>query len=409
MRIWKAFTAETVENAEEGHMAVTAEAVVIGGGVMGASVLYNLTLRGVRAPVLLERDALGSGSTGRSSGLVRMHYSTVVNTHLAWESYRTFKSWDETIGGGDVAFVKTGFMAIVSQESVEGLRHNVAIQQSVGVDTSIVSREEAQELAPAFHFEDDEAFAWEPESGHADPSGTAMAYAARARELGATVVLESPALDVEVRNGRVVAVTTAGERYETPIAVVATGPWSPRFLPKLGIDLPLEATRHEVFMIRRPMDRVPFHPGGADMTNLTYFRPEGSDLTLVGNGNTEDVVDPDTYNPRPTMSHLEDVWLRLSKRLPDLADGEFSSGYAGLYTSTPDLHPIVDGVDGIDGLYVCTGFSGHGFKLSPAVGICMAELILDGEARTVDISPLRLNRFARGELNTVTYKFKVIA
>ena len=203
--------------------------------------------------------------------------------------------------------------------------------------------------------------------------------------------------------------TTAGERYETPIAVVATGPWSPRLLPKLGIDLPLEATRHEVFMIRRPMDRVPFHPGGADMTNLTYFRPEGSDLTLVGNGNTEDVVDPDTYNPRPTMSHLEDVWLRLSKRLPDLADGEFSSGYAGLYTSTPDLHPIVDGVDGIDGLYVCTGFSGHGFKLSPAVGICMAELILDGEARTVDISPLRLDRFARGELNTVTYKFKVIA
>ena len=390
-------------------MAVTTEAVVIGGGVMGTSILYNLALRGVGAPVLLERDALGSGSTGRSSGLVRMHYSTVVNAHLAWESYHIFKNWDETIGVGDVAFVKTGFMAIVPEESVEGLRHNVAIQQSVGVETSIVSREEAKQLAPAFHFEDDEAFAWEPESGHADPSGTAMAYAARARDMGATVVLESPALDVEVRNSRVVAVTTAGERYETPIAVVATGPWSPRFLPKLGIDLPLEATRHEVFMIRRPMDRVPFHPGGADMTNLTYFRPEGSDLTLVGNGNAEDVVDPDTYNPRPTMTHLEDVWLRLSKRLPAIADGEFSTGYAGLYTSTPDLHPIVDRVDGIDGLYVCTGFSGHGFKLSPAVGICMAELILDGEARTVDISPLRLDRFARGELNTVTYKFKVIA
>ena len=391
------------------EMTVTTEAVVIGGGVMGASILYNLVSRGVRAPVLLERDTLGSGSTGRSSGLVRMHYSTVVNADLAWKSYRIFKDWDETIGAGDVAFVKTGFIAIVPMDAVEGLKHNVAIQQSVGVETSIVSMQEARELAPAFHFEDGEAFAWEPESGHADPSGTALAYSTRARELGATVVLESPALGVEIRSGRVVAVTTAGERYETPIAVVATGPWSSRFLTKLGIDLPLEATRHEVFFIRRPMDKVPSHPGGADMANLTYFRPEGSDLTLVGNGNAEDVVDPDTYNPRPTTAHLEDVWLRLAKRIPDIAEGAFSTGYAGLYTSTPDLHPIVDRVEGIEGLYICTGFSGHGFKLSPAVGICMAELVLDGAARTVDISPLRMRRFAEGELNPTTYKFRVIA
>ena len=162
-------------------------------------------------------------------------------------------------------------------------------------------------------------------------------------------------------------------------------------------------------MIRQPMDRIPFHPGGADMANLTYFRPEGADLTLVGNGNVEEAVDPDTYNPRPTMDHLEDVWLRLTKRLPDIADGEFFTGYAGLYTSTPDLHPVIDRVDGVAGLYICTGFSGHGFKLSPAVGIVMAELILDGEAKTVDISALRMSRFQEGDLNQITYKFRVIA
>ena len=389
-------------------MTLTTEAVVIGGGVMGTSILYNLVSRGVKSPVLLERDTLGSGSTGRSSGLVRMHYSTVVNAHLAWESYHIFKSFDEMIGG-DVSFVKTGFMAIVPEESVEGLEHNIAVQLSVGVETSRISKEEAQELAPAFRFEDGEAFAWEPESGHADPSGTAMAYATRARELGAEVILESPATDVDIQNGRVVAVTTAGERYETPIAVVSTGPWSSRFLAKLGIDLPLEATRHEVFLIRRPMDRLPSHPGGADMANLTYFRPEGADLTLVGNGNVEDNADPGSYNPRPSMDYLEDVWLRLTRRIPDMADGEFFTGYAGLYTSTPDLHPVVDRVDGVEGLYICTGFSGHGFKLSPAVGTCMAELILDGAGRTVDISPLRISRFAEGDLNQVTYKFRVIA
>ena len=390
-------------------MTTTTDAVVVGGGVMGTSILYNLAARGVKAPVLLERDTLGSGSTGRSSGIIRMHYSTEISTRLAWDSYHIFRNFPDVVGGGDVAFVKTGFLVIAPEDAVDGLEHNTAIQQSVGVPTSIISLEEAREVAPGFVLDESEAFGWEPESGHADPSGTAMAYANRARDLGASVVLESPATDVEVRDDRVVAVVTANERYETPIAVLATGPWSARFLPKLGIDLPLEATRHEVFFIRRPTDLIPTHPGGADLANLTYFRPEGSDLTLVGNGNVEHEVDPDTYNPKPTMEYVEDIWMRLARRIPDMADGEFFTGYAGLYTSTPDMHPVVDKVDGIDGLYVCTGFSGHGFKLSPTVGICMAELVLDGAAQTVDITPLRISRFAEGDLHSITYKFRVIA
>ena len=390
-------------------MTVTTEAVIIGGGVMGTSIAYNLVSRGMKSPVLLERDTLGSGSTGRSSGAVRMHYSTTVNADLAWQSLKVFRNWDDVIGGGDCGFVKTGYMVFVPPDAVDGLEHNIAVQQAVGIDTRIISRDEARELAPMFHHGEDESFAWEPESGHADPSGTALAYANRARDLGADVVLESPALDVEVRKGRVVAVITETERYETDVAVVATGPWSSRFMAKLGYDLPLEATRHEVFLLRRPTDRLPFHPGGADMANLTYFRPEGADLTLVGNGNAEDIADPDDYNPRSTTDHLEDVWLRLSERLPDIADAEFQTGYAGLYTSTPDLHPVVDKVEGIDGLYICTGYSGHGFKLAPAIGIVMAELVLDGEAKSVDITSLRMSRFAEGDLNKTSYKFKVVA
>lgn len=390
-------------------MTVGTDAVVIGGGVMGTSILYNLALRGVRRPVLLERDTLGSGSTGRSSGAVRMHYSTKVNAHLAWESLRIFQNWDDAIGGGDCGFVRTGYMVFVPEESSEGLRHNIALQKAVGIDTSIISKQEAEELAPAFEYPDGESYAWEPQSGHADPSGTAMVYAARAREMGARVILESPVTDIEIVGGRVAAVRTAAQRYETPIAVIATGPWSGRFMKRLGRDLPLEATRHEVFLIRRPIDRLPHHPGGGDMANLTYFRPEGSDLTLVGNGNAEDIADPDDYSPTIHSDHLEDVWLRLARRMPDIADGELFTGYAGLYTSTPDLHPIIDQVHGIDGLYLCTGFSGHGFKLAPAVGICMAEMILDGGSKLVDLTSLRMSRFAEGALNTTTYKFKVIA
>jgi len=375
---------------------------------MGASILYNLASRGVERPVLLERDTLGSGSTGRSSGIIRMHYSTEVSTRLAWHSYHIFMDFDEIVGG-DVAFVKTGFLVIAPEDALDGLQHNTAIQQSVGVPTSIIPLDDAREVAPGFELDESESFGWEPESGHADPSGTAMAFAARARDKGAQIVLESPATDVEVRNGKVVAVVTEKERYETPVAVLATGPWSARFLPKLGIEAPLEATRHEVFFIRRPMDALPSHPGGADLANLTYFRPEGADLTLVGNGNVEHEVDPDSYNPKPSMDYVEDIWMRLAKRIPAIADGDFYTGYAGLYTSTPDLHPIIDKVDGIEGLYVCTGFSGHGFKLSPTVGICMAELVLDGAAKTVDLTPLRLARFAEGDLNTISYKFRVVA
>ena len=390
-------------------MSITTEAVVIGGGVMGASILYNLVARGVKAPVLLERDTLGSGSTGRSSGVVRMHYSTEVCTRLAWQSYHIFLNFGDIVGPGNVDFVKSGFIVIADEDSIDGFRHNTAVQQAVGVPTSIISVEEARELVPAFNLEEGESFAWEPESGFADPSGVALAYASRAREMGATVVLQTPAQNVEIRKGRVVAVTTAAQRYETHVAVVATGPWSAKFLPKIGVEVPLTATRHEVFLLRRPVTKIPTHPGGADLVNFTYFKPEGADLTLIGNGNVEGEADPDTYNPRPTMEYVQDIWQRVARRIPDLADAEFFTGYAGLYTSTPDLHPVIDKVEGVEGLFVCTGFSGHGFKLSPVVGICMAEMVLDGEARTVDLTPLRLSRFAEGDLNTISYKFRVIA
>ena len=391
-------------------MAIAAGVVVIGGGVMGASILYNLTDRGVNNSVLLERDTLGSGSTGRSSGAIRMHYSTEVNARLAWESLRVFQNWSETIGGdGDPGFVRTGYMVIAPDHEWEGFRHNIEMQQQVGIDTQIVSWQDAKVLAPDFHLGEDEHFAWEDQSGHGDPSGTALAFTTRARELGASVVLESPATRVEVENGRVVGVRTQNELYSTDTAVIATGPWSSRFLAHLDIDLPLLATRHEVILIRRSETGVGHHPGGGDMANLIYFRPEADNLTLVGNGNREEEADPETYNQRASTDYVQDVWSRLALRIPGIADGQLAHGYAGLYTTTPDLHPVMDRVDGIDGLYICTGFSGHGFKLAPAVGVCMSELILDGESKLVDISTLRMGRFSDGSLNTTQYNFKVIA
>ena len=389
-------------------MGSTAEAVVIGGGVMGCSIIYNLAARGLTNSVLLERDLLGSGSTGRSSGVVRMHYSNEVHAHMAWQSLDIYQNFDQIIGG-DCGLTQTGFLIFTGDEDLPAFHANVAMQQECGIQTSIISREEAQEIAPGFYLDDCAAIAYEPVSGYADPSGTAAAYSARARDMGATVMLQSPATGIEVAGGKVVAVTTRDRRIETPAVVVATGPWSRRFLLQHGIDLPLEATRHEVIHLRRPMDKLPYHPGGADIANLVYFRPESTDLTLVGNGNMEDVVeDPELFASRPTQRFIQDVWTRLARRIPVMAEAEYTTGYAGLYTSTPDSHPIMDRVEGIDGLYICTGFSGHGFKLSPMVGVLMAELMLDGKATTIDISTLRMSRFREGKLNRPRYGFKVL-
>ena len=388
-------------------MTERADAVVVGGGVMGCSILYHLAARGMTDALLLEREALGSGSTGRSSGAVRMHYSTEVHARMAWHSLQVFRDFDSVVGG-ECGYTNTGYLIFANDGAVEGFRANVALQQGVGIDTREISREDAAEIAPAFYLDDCAGIAYEPLSGHADPSGTALAYAARARELGARVRLQSAAESVEVTGGRVTAVVANGERVETERAIVATGPWSRRFLLSHGIDLPVQATRHEVIHLRRPPE-VPYHPGGGDTANLIYFRPESTDLTLIGNGNLEsDVDDPEVYAQRASQSFIGEVWGRISRRIPAMADAEFATGYAGLYTQTPDSHPVIDRVDGVDGLYVCTGFSGHGFKLSPAVGLLVSELVLDGRATTIDIGRLRMSRFAEGDLNLPGYGFKVL-
>jgi sarcosine oxidase subunit beta len=396
-------------------MTETADVVIIGGGVMGCSIACNLALtagqHGLRRIVLLERDTLGSGSTGRSSAAIRMHYSTAVNAEMAWRSLQIYRNFADIIGG-ECGYTRTGYLVFAGADDVASFRNNVAMQQSVGIITDIIRADDAAELAPGFTVDDAAGIAYEPYSGHADASGTAYAYATRARAEGVDIRLQSPVSAIETSGdgSRVEAVRTAsGERIATGVVVAATGPWTARFLAAHGIDVPLVATRHEVLHFRRPLDKVPHHPGGADISNRIYFRPEGQDLTLVGNGNHSDVVDdPEIYAQRASPAFIEDVWQRIARRIPAMADAELATGYAGLYTNTPDSHPIMDRVDGVDGLYLCSGFSGHGFKLSPMVGVLMAELIAHGSATTMDISPLRLSRFAEGNLNNAGYGFDVL-
>ena len=373
---------------------------------MGCSILYNLAARGVTNTVLLEKDVLTSGSTSRSQAILRMHYSNEVTSRMAWESLKIFKDFEQVVGSPS-GYVRTGYFLIVGNQDRQAMEDNVAMQKGIGIDTSIVSVEDVKEIAPMMSVQGDEVFAYEPESGYADPYSVTTGYAKRAREMGAQVRTESPVTDIEISGGKVVAVVTAKERIETPIAVVATGPWSAQFLKKIGVDVPLRTVRHQVVMLRRPQDLIPDHPIMGDVVNDFSARPDVGNLTLVGVGE-EEYVGPDDYNQSVDMAMVEFTFKNLVKRMPDMSQALFRGGWSGLFTVTPDWHPILDRVEGIEGLYCAVGFSGHGFKLSPMIGVVMSELIT-GQATSIDISMLNLNRFKEGKLLSSRYSMNVLA
>ena len=388
-------------------MRQSADVVIIGGGVMGCSMLYNLARLGVTNSLLVERDVLGSGSTGRSQAICRMQYSNPVTASMAWESLKVFTNFDDVVGGGS-GFVKTGYLVIVEAVDRSGLERNVAMQQELGVNTGLVTAADLREVAPMLVVDEAEGLAWEPESGYADPYLVTTSYAARARDLGAEIKMRAPARMIEVSGDRVRAVVTDEGRVETPVAVVAAGPWSKGELAKVGVDMPLDTVRHQVASLTRPVDQIPDHPTVGDIAQSFSFRPDGSSMTLLGVGENL-VADVDTYNQGMEMSGITDALGKLARRMPAMADSYVRGGWAGLFTTTPDWHPILDRVPGIEGLYCAVGFSGHGFKLSPMIGATMAELIAQGRATTIDISPLRFTRFAEGDLFSSSYRYRVLA
>ena len=387
-------------------MRQIADAVVIGGGVMGCSIQYHLAKLGITDSLLLEQDVLGSGSTGRSQTICRTHYSNPITTRLAWESLRVFTNFAEIVGG-DAGFVKTGYLVVVGLADQNGLRKNVAMQQELGVSTSLVTAYDVNDFAPMIQVSEGESLAWEPHSGYADSHQVTTSFAARSREMGAEIAMRTIAKSVEVSSGRVQAVLTSQGRVETPIAVVAAGPWSKQVLAGIGFDVPLSNVRHQVASIIRPVEHIPHHPIVGDIAQSFSFRPEGSAMTLVGFG--EDEADLASYNQGVDLEQVPEVMERLLNRMPAMADSYFRGGWSGLFTITPDWHPILDRVPGIDGLFCAVGFSGHGFKLSPAIGLAMAELITQGAATSVDLKPLRVSRFEDGDLLTSSYHYNVLA
>ena len=381
----------------------SADAVVVGGGVMGTGILYNLGAMGMTDTVLVEQDTLGSGSTGRSQAILRMHYSNEVTTRLAWESLRVFSDFEEIVGGPS-GYVKTGYLLIASAGDREAMERNVEVQRQAGVAAEAI----APENAPAgFRIHEGEACAYESESGYADPYSVTQGYAAAARRLGAEVRVQEAARGITVSGGRVTGVTTDRGEISTPVAVVAAGPWSAPLLRTVGVDVPLETVRHQVITLRRT-ESQPDHAIVGDIPNSLSARPDIGRLTLVGVGE-EERVGPYELNHGVDAATVAEVAARLTDRMPGMEHAVFRGGWSGLFTITPDWHPIMAAVPGVEGLYCAVGFSGHGFKLAPMVGVVMAELVTKGAATTIDISMLDLERFAEGRPMRSRYGMSVLA
>jgi len=386
-------------------MSRTADVVVVGGGVNGASIAYALAAKGVKV-VLVEKGALASGASGRSSALVRMHYTNEWDARLAWASFPMFRHWAELMGGPAV-FTHTGFLNVVAPSYAENLRRNVLMLQRIGVPTRAITPGELKTLQPFVNVDDVGAAAYEPESGYANPAETVEGFRRRAVELGARVLQWTAVTRIDRRESRVLGVETSAGRIEAGGVVVAAGAWSRRLCDEIGLPLPARPKAIDTVAVSRPPELREPHMVFIDNVQGNYFRPEAGGLTLVGVPCQEWDIDPDTLaTGLPASAAAMGAGL-LTHRIPAMERATLARGYRAFDGYSPDRHAILGRVDGIDGLYVATAFSGSGFKIAPAVGACLAELIVDGRAKTVDIDAFALGRFALGRTVEGPYPYAV--
>jgi glycine/D-amino acid oxidase-like deaminating enzyme len=386
-------------------MALKAGIVVIGGGVTGLSIAFHLAQRGVRDVVVVEKNFVASGATGKSSACIRQHYSTPETCRIVLKSLRFFEQFEELTGGRTASFVRTGYLLGVDDRIRRQMEASLALQQSAGINTRLITPDEIRELEPRLRTDDLVAGCYEPDSGYADPSQTAQGFAGAARDRGVRIMEQTEVVGILTRDDRIAGVRTSKGEIEAPIVVNAAGIWGDEIGRMAGLEIPITVCRHKINFVAWPQDALRPHPLVYDFVTNIYTRPETGGLILVGSldsAEADDRVDPDAYHEGVTFDETLDALGRVAHRFPVLERGSVAKGYAGCFDVTPDWHPILDKV-GPEGFYVAVGFSGHGFKLSPAVGEMMAELITEGPRPGSDVGAFRLSRFAEGKPIRGTY------
>jgi glycine/D-amino acid oxidase-like deaminating enzyme len=389
-----------------------ADLVVIGGGVIGLHVAWKLAQAGAGRVVLFEKRVFGAGESGKSGAILRQHYSHETLVRMARASLGEYAQLHESTDGG-IGFRRPGMVFICHERDRSALDGNVALQRSCGVPVERVDVAGLRQLEPRATFEDHVIGAFERDAGFVDPALTLPAIAAQARAAGAQLVEGTQVADVVVdATSRIEAVKLAdGTLVKTRTVVNCGGPWASLLCRRLGIDLPLAVVRPEQAFFAPPRAYGLERHVIADLPNGTYWKSEASGLTRVGLLSFEhdaQVDDPDRYDESASGAFLADCRARLARRVAAYADAVCWGGCGALYTVTPDAQALIGAVEGVEGLFIVSGFSGHGFKLGPSVGRGVAGLVLGGESGPLDRDFFSPRRFREGRRNTPAYEYGVL-
>jgi sarcosine oxidase subunit beta len=371
----------------------TAAAVVIGGGVMGASTAYHLAKRGCKDVLLLEREQLfGTQATGKCAGGIRYQFGTEINVRLSQLSLPMLHRFEDELGQ-PIDLRMCGYLFLLTEpRDVEAFRGNVDMQGRLGAETEWLTPSEIAELVPDIDLRGVLAGTFNRGDGLADPNSVVQGYVSGAARLGATLRTGVEVVDIQVENGRVRGVVTDQGTVSTPVVVNAAGPWAGVVGEMAGLEIPVVPLRRQI-VVTGPLAAVPDNfPFVIDFAKSLYFHPEGEGI-LTGMSNPDETPGFDqSVDKAWELVHL----AAAMERLPLLEAASLANRWAGLYEVSPDAHPILGRVLGLEGFYCVNGFSGHGFMHGPVCGLLLAEEILDGAAHTLDIAPLRLDRFEDG-------------
>jgi glycine/D-amino acid oxidase-like deaminating enzyme len=388
---------------DEDNVTETFDVVVVGAGVVGASAAFHLAKLGGARVCVVDRGPVCGGGTAKSCAIVRSHYSIATNTQFTLASLEMFASFQEYLGDGEVdsGFVNSGYLIVAGEGEVAGrLKANLDMQAGVGAETFEIDKAEAKRLHPDIKLDDVALIGYEPKSGYADPYLTTSGFITAARRLGVELRTECEALEVLTEAGRVTGLRTSQGDIQAGQVLLAVGPWTRGLAEGLIPDLPLEVSRHVVLTFRGAAPYEKATPIVKDLTtaNKMYFRPASGGVVLVGTGDHGDpVASPDHMDENTP----EDLVLlqggQLARRVDGFAEAELTASWIGPYDITPDWNPVLGPVEAVPGLSIAYGFSGHGFKLAPAVGKALAQSML-GQATVVPLEGYRLGRFAEDEL-----------
>ncbi len=378
--------------ADSSSLPRAADVVVVGGGAVGVSAAYHLAAAGAGSVLLLEREtALGTGSTGHCAGGFRHQFSSPVNVRLSLASIPLITGFSAT-HGLPLDVTQDGYLFVIRDpQTWAAYRRAAEMQRGLGVAVELLDASEVAGLVPGLTVDDVVGATYCAQDGIADPSGLTLGYAGAARRAGARILTGVSVERIVTASGRVTGVETDRGTVATGLVVNAAGPWAGLLAATAGVELPLEPLPR-VVLVTDPFPGVPSRRTLViDAASSFYFHREG-DGVLMGMG---DPAGEPTFETRVDQRFVAEELLPTAIQvLPALAEAAIAHSWVGLYEMTPDRHPILGGVPGLDGLLLANGFSGHGFQHAPIVGKLLAEIVFEGIARTVDIGSLGLDRFA---------------